>query len=381
MGEIGPGRLLADPRPRAALGGRRPRGRGRGRGLLAARRDDWSEIRVGRARPRPLALAGASSRARQGPARPARPLPAARADRARARVRDPRSSGCPGSAASTATPRGARSSSASSPAEHEDLLCHELCHVWQMQHHPVAMPLSYLRSGYAREPVRGGGAAGGRGHAWLKLALGRREGRLDEPGAPAAGRLRQRRAGHEVPGTWSATLEWLVRRSRRAPAASGSSRCATGSSPGARSTSASRTAAGRDRGPAAERVRCSSASRWAGRSRSRPPATARRAACSGSRRGSPTGSTSRRCAGKRLDVLHGSLDRWLPGVPGVSPALSRRGFERARALGRAGAATPLIRGGVHGLALRSPGGRPRAAAARRALGAARRRSARGVAAG
>ena len=60
----------------------------------------------------------------------------------------PRSSGCPGSAASTATPRGTRSSSASRP-EDEDLLCHELCHVWQMQHHPVAMPLSYLRSGYA----------------------------------------------------------------------------------------------------------------------------------------------------------------------------------------------------------------------------------------
>ncbi|HWB21861.1 MAG TPA: hypothetical protein VG652_03125 [Gaiellaceae bacterium] len=34
------------------------------------------------------------------------------------------------------------------PAD-EDLLCHELCHVWQMQHHPVAMPLSYLRHGYA----------------------------------------------------------------------------------------------------------------------------------------------------------------------------------------------------------------------------------------
>jgi hypothetical protein len=31
----------------------------------------------------------------------------------------------------------------------DDLLCHELCHVWQMQHHPVAMPFSYLRTGYA----------------------------------------------------------------------------------------------------------------------------------------------------------------------------------------------------------------------------------------
>lgn len=30
-----------------------------------------------------------------------------------------------------------------------DLLCHELCHVWQLQHHPLAMPLSYLRHGYA----------------------------------------------------------------------------------------------------------------------------------------------------------------------------------------------------------------------------------------
>ncbi|HEU5363248.1 MAG TPA: hypothetical protein VFU56_07875 [Gaiellaceae bacterium] len=30
----------------------------------------------------------------------------------------------------------------------DDLVVHELCHVWQMQHRPVAMPLSYLRSGY-----------------------------------------------------------------------------------------------------------------------------------------------------------------------------------------------------------------------------------------
>jgi hypothetical protein len=34
----------------------------------------------------------------------------------------------------------------------EDLVCHELCHVWQMQHHPVLMPLSYLRLGYADNP-------------------------------------------------------------------------------------------------------------------------------------------------------------------------------------------------------------------------------------
>ena len=33
-----------------------------------------------------------------------------------------------------------------------DLICHELCHVWQMQHHPIGMPLSYLRLGYAHNP-------------------------------------------------------------------------------------------------------------------------------------------------------------------------------------------------------------------------------------
>jgi pimeloyl-ACP methyl ester carboxylesterase len=61
--------------------------------------------------------------------------------------------------------------------------------------------------------------------------------------------------------------------------------------------------------------------------------------------------------GKRLDVLHGSLDRWLPGVPGVSPALSRRGFERARALGAEGT-YELIHGALHGVALRAIWGRP-----------------------
>ena len=56
--------------------------------------------------------------------------------------------------------------------------------------------------------------------------------------------------------------------------------------------------------------------------------------------------------GRRLDVLHGSLDRYLPGIPGVSPELSRRGFERARALGVPGT-YELIRGALHGVAVRS----------------------------
>jgi len=36
--------------------------------------------------------------------------------------------------------------------EQDDLVTHELCHVWQMQHRPLAMPLSYLVRGYARNP-------------------------------------------------------------------------------------------------------------------------------------------------------------------------------------------------------------------------------------
>jgi hypothetical protein len=34
----------------------------------------------------------------------------------------------------------------------DGLVAHELCHVWQMQHHPLRMPLSYLLVGYADNP-------------------------------------------------------------------------------------------------------------------------------------------------------------------------------------------------------------------------------------
>ena len=61
--------------------------------------------------------------------------------------------------------------------------------------------------------------------------------------------------------------------------------------------------------------------------------------------------------GKRFDVLHGSLDRWLPGIPGVSPVLSRRGFDRALALGAMGT-YELIPGALHGIALRAHWGKP-----------------------
>ena len=38
------------------------------------------------------------------------------------------------------------------PDVHDGLITHELCHVWQMQHRPLRMPLSYLRTGYRRSP-------------------------------------------------------------------------------------------------------------------------------------------------------------------------------------------------------------------------------------
>jgi dienelactone hydrolase len=55
--------------------------------------------------------------------------------------------------------------------------------------------------------------------------------------------------------------------------------------------------------------------------------------------------------GRRLAILHGSLDRWLPGIPGVSPKSSLRGFERIRLRG-IDATHTIVSGGLHGLAIR-----------------------------
>lgn len=66
----------------------------------------------------------------------------------------------------------------------------------------------------------------------------------------------------------------------------------------------------------------------------------------------PTELDLRGLDGKRLDVVHGSWDRWLPGIPGVSPGHSRSGFERALAAGATGTYT-LIPRGLHGVAVRS----------------------------
>ena len=60
--------------------------------------------------------------------------------------------------------------------------------------------------------------------------------------------------------------------------------------------------------------------------------------------------------GRRFAVLHGSLDRSLPGVPGVSPELSLRGYQQALARGIDTHRT-VIRGAIHPIALRTPWGR------------------------
>jgi pimeloyl-ACP methyl ester carboxylesterase len=59
--------------------------------------------------------------------------------------------------------------------------------------------------------------------------------------------------------------------------------------------------------------------------------------------------------GRRFAILHGALDRGLPGIPGVAPELSLRGFERARARG-VDASRTIIRGAIHPIALRAPWG-------------------------
>jgi dienelactone hydrolase len=61
-------------------------------------------------------------------------------------------------------------------------------------------------------------------------------------------------------------------------------------------------------------------------------------------------------AGRRLAILHGALDAPFPGIPGVRPSLSADGLERARALG-VDATRTIIPGAVHALALRAPGGK------------------------
>lgn len=59
--------------------------------------------------------------------------------------------------------------------------------------------------------------------------------------------------------------------------------------------------------------------------------------------------------GRRLAILHGSADRSFPGLPGVRPALSLRGFEQARELG-VDASRTTIPLALHAIALRRRSG-------------------------
>jgi dienelactone hydrolase len=59
--------------------------------------------------------------------------------------------------------------------------------------------------------------------------------------------------------------------------------------------------------------------------------------------------------GRHFTVFHGSLDRNLPGIPGVHPDSSRQGLRRVLAAGATGSHT-LIPGAVHPIALRAPWG-------------------------
>jgi pimeloyl-ACP methyl ester carboxylesterase len=61
-------------------------------------------------------------------------------------------------------------------------------------------------------------------------------------------------------------------------------------------------------------------------------------------------------AGMRFDVVQGEWDRSLPGMPGVSPRHSRAGFERALAAGAHGTYM-LVPHGLHGVAVRGFAGR------------------------
>jgi pimeloyl-ACP methyl ester carboxylesterase len=60
--------------------------------------------------------------------------------------------------------------------------------------------------------------------------------------------------------------------------------------------------------------------------------------------------------GLRLAIVHGSLDAPLPGIPGVKPSMSKSACERARALG-IDAERRVVPGAFHAVALRRAGGR------------------------
>lgn len=59
--------------------------------------------------------------------------------------------------------------------------------------------------------------------------------------------------------------------------------------------------------------------------------------------------------GRRLAIVHGSLDARLPGIPGVDPAMSLAAAERVRRLG-VEVERQIVKGGFHAVALRRRNG-------------------------
>ena len=69
--------------------------------------------------------------------------------------------------------------------------------------------------------------------------------------------------------------------------------------------------------------------------------------------------------GRRFAIVHGALDRGLPGMPGRRSRAVAARLERARARG-VDAVRTVVAGALHPIALRAAVGRPRADAAARA---------------
>jgi dienelactone hydrolase len=174
-------------------------------------------------------------------------------------------------------------------------------------------------------------------------------------GAPAVVCVNGGRRG-EVPGTWSATLEWLVGRlAPRFPSlAFGEVRYRVKSWRRLEScVEDARAAIDELHPPRALLVGFSMGGAVAVAAAEAPPVET----VLGLAPWLPERLPLDTLRGRRLAVLHGSLDRYLPGIPGVHPGSSRAGFERARALGVEGDYR-VVRGGLHGVALRAPWGRP-----------------------
>jgi dienelactone hydrolase len=163
----------------------------------------------------------------------------------------------------------------------------------------------------------------------------------------------------EVPGTWSASVEWLVR--ALAPRLDGLAflevryrvkswrqleRCVED---GAAALEAVRAAGAEDVAVLAFSMGGAVAVRNAGRPEVRLVA--------GVNPWLPPQLRMKPLEGRRLAIVHGSLDAPLPGIPGVKPSMSRAAAERAREVG-ADVERRVVPGGLHAVALRNRRGRP-----------------------